>query len=91
MAQGFSTRRNRPKHGGIMGKLLVLLAAGIGGLAFWRRKTLKEDTAKVTEAAKSQVSKIKGEATDDVVDIRESTEVGDETADEEAGAGSSTS
>ena len=47
-----------------MGKLLVLLAGAIGALAFWRRKTLKEDATKVSDAAKGGVERIKGGAAD---------------------------
>jgi ribosome recycling factor len=74
-----------------MGKLVLLVAAVIGGLAFWRRKTLKDDATKVTEAAKSQVSKIKGEAPDDVVDIRQQAEAVEEILDEETSTGSPSS
>jgi hypothetical protein len=45
-----------------MGRLALALLAVLGGLAFWRRKTLKDDAATVTEAARSGVERIKGGA-----------------------------
>ena len=58
-----------------MGKLLLLIAAALGGVAIWRRKTLQSDAAKLTElaktnatkageAAKTGVAKVKKESTD---------------------------
>jgi hypothetical protein len=38
-------------------KLLLLLAAAVGGLAFWRRKTLKSDMAKAKTMAQDAGSK----------------------------------
>ena len=34
-------------------RIFIVLGAALGGLAFWRRKTLKADAERVTEAAKS--------------------------------------
>jgi hypothetical protein len=41
-----------------MGSVLAILAAGVGGLAFWRRKKLRTDAERVTEAAKSATAKV---------------------------------
>ena len=41
-----------------MGRLLVVVGAAIGGLAFWRRKSLKSDAEKVTEAARSASARV---------------------------------
>lgn len=41
-----------------MGRLLLAVGAVVGGLAFWRRKTLKSDAEKVTEAAKSAGARV---------------------------------
>ena len=41
-------------------RLLLIVGAVLGGLAFWRRKNLKEDAAKVTDVAKGGVDRIKG-------------------------------
>jgi hypothetical protein len=41
-----------------MGRLLVLVGAAIGGMAFWRRKSLRTDAEKVTEAAKSATARV---------------------------------
>ena len=45
-------------------RLLLILGAIFGGVAIWRRKTLKEDASKVSEAAKGGVERIKGGASD---------------------------
>ena len=63
-----------------MGRLAVALLAVLGGLAFWRRKTLKDDAATVTEAARSGVERVKGGASDEVVEDAASA-VGDVASD----------
>jgi len=47
-----------------MGRLLLALFAVLGGLAFWRLKTLKDDAATVSEAARSGVARVKGGSSD---------------------------
>jgi hypothetical protein len=44
-----------------VGKLLLIAAAALGGVAVWRRKTLQSDAKKMTELAKSNAAKA-GEA-----------------------------
>ncbi len=41
-----------------MGRLLVVVAAAVGGLAFWRRKSLKDDAGRVAEAAKGATARV---------------------------------
>ena len=50
-----------------MKKMLLAVGAALGGLAFWRRKSLKTDAAKVTEVAKTGVAKVKSTVSDDPV------------------------
>lgn len=39
-------------------RLVAVIVAALGGLAFWRRKTLRSDAEKVTEAAKSATARV---------------------------------
>jgi hypothetical protein len=41
-----------------MGTVLAVVAAAVGGLAFWRRKKLRTDAERVTEVAKSATAKV---------------------------------
>ena len=81
-----------------MKKMLVLLAAGIGSLAFWRRKTLKDDVGRVKETGTETVAKVKDRRSsaedttdsdeligDGVADI-DVAEASDETAEPEKAA-----
>ncbi len=45
-------------------RLLLVLGAVLGGVAVWRRKSVKDDAAKVTEAAKGGVQRIKRGSSD---------------------------
>ena len=40
-----------------MGKLLLIVAVVLGGVAVWRRNTLQSDAEKLTELAKSNAAK----------------------------------
>ena len=42
-----------------MKKVFALVAAGIGALAFWRRKTLKEDAGRVKDVGVDAATKVK--------------------------------
>ena len=65
-----------------MPRLLLAAAAALGALAFWRRKTLKDDTAKITESAKSGAAQVGTTAKEKASQIGE--RVRGESADEEA-------
>lgn len=77
-----------------MGKLLLVLAAVLGGVVVWRRKSLQSDAEKFTELAKSNAAKATEAAKSGVAKVKkESSEVeqtdaetADETSDEAAEA-----
>ena len=70
--------------GELLLRVLVVLGAVLGGVAVWRRKTLKEDAAKVSDAAKGGVDRIKGGSSDAADAMAEVAEEAAEVAEEAA-------
>jgi hypothetical protein len=55
-----------------MKKLLLLVAAVLGALAFWRRDTLKDDVNKAGDAVKGATDKVRSrgeDAVDEAADV----------------------
>ena len=42
-----------------MARILVMIGAAVGGLALWRRKNLRNDAEKLTDAAKTATARVK--------------------------------
>ena len=65
-----------------MGKLLLLIAAALGGVAIWRRKTLQSDAAKLTELAKTNATKAGEAAKTGVAKVKKDSSDAESTATE---------
>lgn len=52
-------------------RILLVLGAVLGGVAFWRRKSLKDDATKVTDVAKGGVERIKSGSSEAAADVAE--------------------
>ena len=53
-----------------MKKLLLISTAALGGLAFWRRKTLKDDVGQAGDAVKNATQKVRSRG-DELADTAE--------------------
>lgn len=67
-------------------RLLLVVGAVVGGLAFWRRKSLKQDAAKVTDVAKGGVERIKGGSSGVADQVADTASSAADAVEETAGA-----